>query len=202
MIGVHPIKSYLFNNNIKVNVFFKIGVNSKMNLPYQFHKEAFAQTIPFFNNIFISNVSFKTMQAFRKGGHSRPISSILAHEMIHVLYEDRYGWRKTRLHNWLDTSEKSKYGFIWKEEGYAEYIAGGKGINFVEGLKILDGRGNTTYNSIAVEYFKYWLAIKYLLEIKHLSMDQVVYTKLDFDTVLQQAVLAFNQLQNMKRNLY
>lgn len=62
-----------------------------------------------------------------------------------------------------------------------------------DGLKILNGNPNPNYHPIEVEYFKYWLTIKYLIDIKLLSLDQIVYKKMKFNTVLQHSLAYFNQ---------
>ena len=116
----------------------------------------------------------------------------MAHEIVHLLYEKQYGTHKI-IENWMDKDEKSSYGFMWKEEGYAEYIADGSGISMKDGLKILNGNSNPYYHPIEVEYFKYWLTIKYLIDIKHLSFDQIINEKMEFNTILQQSLAYFNQ---------
>ena len=173
-------------------LFFRSKHASYINWPFQFSKEAYAQTIPVFHNIFVWNSDFKTNNVYIPSGHHRPLASVLAHEIVHVLYENQYGWSKILI-NWLDKDEKSSYGFMWKEEGYAEYIAGGSGIGMKDGLKILNGHSNPYYHPIEAEYFIYWLTIKYLIDIKHFSIDQIVYEKMKFNTVLQQALTYFNQ---------
>lgn len=98
-------------------LFFRNKNASYINWPFQFSKEAYAQTIPFFHNIFVWNSDFQTNNVFIPSGHQRPLASVLAHEIVHVLYENQYGWRKI-LENWLNKHEKSSYGFMWKKEGY------------------------------------------------------------------------------------
>jgi len=102
-----------------------------------------------------------------------------------------------KLSNWMDKQEQEylNYGFMWKEEGYAEYIAGGSGINMTDGLQILNGHPNAFYNPLEVEYFKYFLTIKYLIEVKQLTLDQIVQTKMNFDVVLRDAMNNFNENQ-------
>jgi hypothetical protein len=189
-------KSELFDHNLHFKIFIRSNNYSCINLPWQFNEKAYGQTIPLFYNIFISKVNIGTSEAFNGAGHSRPLPSVVAHELTHVLYENKFGWIKTRLYDWLDGESKSKLGLLWKEEGYAEYIAGGQAINVAEGLQILKGKSDPHYNKYEVEYFKCWFAIKYLIEVKHLSISQIINMKISLDTVLQQAMIANNQVKN------
>lgn len=188
------IRSDLFDPDVKIKLFLKTGEGPLFNLPFQFNKEAYAQTISGFNNIFAWDANLETDEIFIPSGNSRPLSAVLAHESIHVLYNKHYGLRK-KLLMWLDKSERSTYGFMWKEEGYAEYVAGGSGINMKDGLQILNGNSNASYHPIAVDYFRYFLCVKYLMEAKKLTLNQIVYTKMDFNTVLSDATKYFNDEQ-------
>ncbi|MCH9756284.1 MAG: hypothetical protein K0U37_03700 [Gammaproteobacteria bacterium] len=187
-------KSDIFDPKVNFNLFLNMGNKSSFTLPLQFNKEAYAQTTSFFDNISAWNINLKTNEAFVSSGHHRPLSAVLAHESVHVLYDKHYTLRK-KLLIMSDESERSTYGFMWKEEGYAEYIAGGSGINMKDGLQILNGHPNASYHPFEVDYFKYFLTIKYLIEVKKLSLDQIVHTKMDFNTVLRDAMNHFSDAQ-------
>lgn len=188
------MRSDIFDPNVKIKLFLKTGEKPSFNLPLQFNKEAYAQTIPGFNNIFAWDANLETDEIFIPSGHSRPLSAVLAHEAIHVLYDKHYGLRK-KLLMWVDKSEHSTYGFMWKEEGYAEYIAGGSGINMEDGLRILNEGPGVSYHPYEVDYFRYFLCVKYLVEVKNLTLDQIIYTKMDFNTVLHDATKYFSDEQ-------
>ena len=76
---------------------------------------------------------------------------------------------------------------MWKEEGYAEYIAGDLPIELNEGLKILRGQALPSYEP-HFEYFKCWFAVRHLIEKKHMSFEEILYTDLQLDDVLNEAV--------------
>lgn len=52
----------------------------------------------------------------------------------------------------------------WKEEGYAEYVAGGRTFDYAEGVGLMaQGR---SVDSDAIRYLKYRLLVEYLLDEK------------------------------------
>jgi len=64
----------------------------------------------------------------------------------------------------------------WKQEGYAEYVAGGSTLNYETGVKLWreNPRDGTGY-----QYFKYYMLVKYLLDHDKLSVDEFLHR--DFD---------------------
>ena len=64
-----------------------------------------------------------------------------------------------------------------------------------DGLQILNGHPNASYHPFEVDYFKYFLTIKYLIEVKALTLDQIVHTKMGFNTVLRDATKYFSEAQ-------
>ena len=108
------IQTYIFK------IFIRSDYSIHNKIPWQFSNSAYAITRPIIKNIFISKGNLQSNVAYKISGGSRPLDQIIAHEIIHVLIANKF--IKDRDHfseNW------TKAGFLWKEEGYAEYIAGG-----------------------------------------------------------------------------
>ena len=89
---------------------------------------------------------------------------------------------------YLDKSSRSSFGALWKEEGYAEYVAGSLPITLDEGLKILQGEVAPKYVP-HFEYFKCWLAVRHLILEKHMTFEEILHTRLNLEDVLQEAKL-------------
>ena len=123
--------------------------------------DSFGIAKSFTNFIILSKTDIKNnlIIAATKANNKRKISTVLAHEITHILISKHYGL----------------YRFIipkWKEEGYCEYIANdssydtGKGIeNFIN---------QETDNTLSYDYFKYRLCITYLIDVKEKSFSQIV----------------------------
>jgi hypothetical protein len=117
-------------------------------------------------------------------GHTRTLSNVLAHELMHVLIENK--WLLKSKSEFLNKNSLTKFGLLWKEEGYAEYVAGGSSLSLDDGLKMLN-------NEVAIEcvpqleYFKYWLAVRHLILEKHMTFEQILYAQLDLYDVLREA---------------
>lgn len=187
---VHELikKSEYFDPDYRFKVFVRESNESKKSLPFQFPEKAYGQTIPLFSNVFISNADFKLDTAINGAGHFRPLSSIIAHELIHVLIENKYGLLRIRYHQFItDSMSRTSLGLFWKEEGYAEYIAEGQAIALEDGLEILAGKVAKNYTKYEIEYFRCWLAIKYLIEVEHRNFNQIWFSIIDFKEILNRA---------------
>ena len=114
----------------------------------------------------------------------RTLSTVLAHELTHILVESKWFFKSKMAY--FENDSLSPLGLLWKEEGYAEYIAGGPSIQLAEGLKILDDKASIEYVP-HVEYFKYWLAVRYLILKKHMTFEEILNTNLKLDDVLNEA---------------
>ncbi|MBP6869276.1 hypothetical protein KBC04_00110 [Candidatus Babeliales bacterium] len=90
---------------------------------------------------------------------------------------------------YFDKNSLSNFGLLWKEEGYAEYIADGPALTLDEGLKILQDSSLVEKSYVPhVEYFKYWLAVSYLIFTKHMTFKEILDANLKLDNVLQEAI--------------
>lgn len=168
---------------LKFKIFLRSDVNKYNLFPFQFPDRASGQTIPLIKNVFLYKSDCATNTSYNRLGHIRTLTSLLAHELTHVLIENKWLFKSKIEH--FDKDSSVKFG-LWKEEGYAEYIAGGLPISLDEGLKMLNHEVPIGY-APHFEYFKYWLAVRHLILEKHMTFEEILYAKLNLDDVLQEA---------------
>lgn len=176
-------QSDCYDPHLKFNIFLRSDVNKYNLFPGQFPDGGFGQTISLIKNVFIYKSDCVTNTSYTHLGHTRTLSNVLAHELTHVLVENK--WLLKSKSEYFDKNSLLEFG-LWKEEGYAEYVAGGSSISLDDGLKMLN-------NEVSIEcvpqfeYFKYWLAVRHLILKKHMTFEEILYEKLNLDDVLQEA---------------
>ncbi len=128
---------------------------------------SFGNSIPGFNNIYINKSDTANDLIFvnRDKYNVRSLSSVIAHELTHLLIRKRVGIAREffSLPN-------------WKDEGYCEYVAGGPSVSYEEGVKLWK---ESPDDDSEYRYFKYQLMVKYLLETDKLTIDD--FFNRDFD---------------------
>jgi hypothetical protein len=182
-------KSNCYSSKIKFKIFLRSDSKKYNIFPLQFPARGSGWTIPIIKNIFLYKSDISKNKSYNHLGHVRKLSSVLTHEIIHVLVEEKW-FLKSRM-AYFDNNSLSKFGSLWKEEGYAEYIAGGPYITLDEGLKILKNELKFNYKP-HIEYFKYWFAIYYLIEKKRMTFEEILSANLKLDEVLNEAKSAEN----------
>lgn len=118
------------------------------------------------SNIFINETDVQKDLVFRKAPayNSRSLSSVLTHEVTHLLVGQKFGYVK----NLTMPS--------WKKEGYAEYVAGGSTLDYAAGVRMWKANPN---NDTGYQYFKYYMLVKYLLDHEHLSVGELFNSNID-----------------------
>ncbi|MYM42187.1 hypothetical protein [Duganella qianjiadongensis] len=169
-------KSELANSNQRNQVFVsdRFGV-------YNFFapmNEGFAITNLLTGNTIVArgdireNTSYATAATFNK----RTLSSVIAHELTHLLIRDRLG-----LINGLRTP-------AWVVEGYCDYIAGESSFPEHEGMKLLAER--KANESPSFRYFQGRVLMRYLIEERHMSFEQIAVQARQSDALQKEALLA------------
>lgn len=177
-------KSEIYDPHLHFKIFIRSDYSVHNLLPWQFSTSAYAVTRPLIKNVFISKGDFKSNASYKVSGGSRPLNIIIAHELVHVLVENKF-----LLQIGQYAEDWSKAGFLWKEEGYAEFIAGGSTFDLKQGLHILQHQDRVKFNFYELEYFKYWLAVSYLFEVKHITIKELMESRLSLENVLNEAIL-------------
>lgn len=177
-------QSDYYDPHLKFKIFLRSDANKYNLFPLQFRDIGSGQAIWVIKNVFLHKSDCSTNISYNHLGHPRKLSSVIAHELIHVLIENKWFLRSKMAY--FDKNSRSSFGALWKEEGYAEYIAGSLPISLDEGLKILNNEVPPKYVP-HFEYFKYWFAVRHLILNKHMTFEEILYAKLNLDDVLQEA---------------
>jgi hypothetical protein len=186
-------KSDFYKPNLKFKVFMQSERDRYTLLPFQFPRLGFGESVQFIsNNIYISHADIENNQA-HSGLGTRTLSSVIAHEIVHILIEKKFGYFASRFGPFFRQDDFSPMKYLWKEEGYAEYIAGDIKPSFEDGLDFLRGKTTVQHNAHIIEYFKSYLAVKYLLEIKNYKAGEIFAQKILFDEVVSKAIEFYQQ---------
>lgn len=125
-----------------------------------------ANSIPLIDNILVnrSNVAGDFIYPSRASFRPRSLGRTIAHEVTHLLIRKRYGYLKTALMP------------AWKKEGYCEYVGGETNVDYETGVRLW--RANPQ-DAVGYAYFKYYMMVKYLLEVERLSVDELFQRSFD-----------------------
>lgn len=177
-------QSELYDPTLQFKIFLRSDINKYNFLPFQFPDDCIGWAIPVIQNVFLHKSDITTNTSYNPWGHTRALSSVLAHELTHIMVDNKFPLKSKMA--WFDSKSLTEFGALWKEEGYAEYIAGGATITLDEGLKILNGE--TVAGHIPhLEYFKYWLSVRHLILRKHMTFEEILNKELNLNEVLEEA---------------
>lgn len=112
------------------------------------------------NNIFVNKSDVVHDLVFRDAqvDRQRSLSGVIAHEVTHLLVRKKYGYfRNLTLP-------------AWKQEGYSEYVAGETLLDYQTGVRMW--KEHPTDDS-GYRYFKYYMLVKYLIDVKKLNAEDV-----------------------------
>ncbi|HTH51465.1 MAG TPA: hypothetical protein VL501_06010 [Pyrinomonadaceae bacterium] len=140
--------------------------------------QSFGNSLPFINNMLVSpsDPASDSVYNNRSYHNRRSLSGVIAHEATHLFIRQRYGTVAASLMP------------AWKNEGYCEYIAGESTIPLDEGVRLwLESPNDDT----GYRYSKYHAMIKYLIEKKGVSVDELFTTKLDESAVAAETLASY-----------
>ncbi|MCD4796075.1 MAG: hypothetical protein K8R49_02755 [Candidatus Cloacimonetes bacterium] len=158
--------SEIYNDHMKYRMYLSSSIKLyAVFVPGQ--KDAFAAAFPIFKNIFVSQTDVKNNKVYRNSveDNERSLSSVLAHEAVHILIEKKIG---------IGGNCKLT---TWKKEGYCEYISVDEPLNMIEAFNTVYSPGNQSSSSFS--YLRYRLLVTYLLEEKGYSFQEMVETEFD-----------------------
>jgi hypothetical protein len=189
--------SQLYDPDVKIKIFVRDNFKSHSWMPWQFNAVAYGQVIPLAENIFIGNAHFESNKAYNpKGllnGESRDLSKVLAHEITHVfIFRNSY---KKWLLNLLNQANWSEIGLLWKEEGYAEYIAREWDSDLAYAVLNETDDSSHNFSKNGKEYCSYLLAIRHLIENKGMTIAEI----LDAELQLQDLLFEIKEMHDLKR---
>ncbi|KAM3114671.1 hypothetical protein [Phormidesmis sp. 146-33] len=121
---------------------------------------AFAYSLPVTDNVFVANADLvhNVARSAAPEFNTRSFSAVAAHEITHGLIRHRVGF----LHS-LPT---------WVVEGYCDYVAHESSFPEAKGLHLLATGQQDPSGSF--QYFIYRQMIRYLIEDRHFSFQQIV----------------------------
>lgn len=118
-----------------------------------------------------------TVRSSRDRFNVRRLSQVITHERMHLLLAHHFGWIRTHLSP------------NWKQEGYCEYIAGGHSIGSEDdGLHLL---AEGAVQISGVTYFRDYLRIRFLIERRGLTIDQVFAQTFDTAAIDREALATY-----------
>jgi hypothetical protein len=132
------------------------------------------------NNIYVANADLVRNNANssleKKQYHGRSIQSVIAHEQTHIMIRNNVG-----ILAYSDLMKKAN----WKVEGYCEWIAfNNKPIDYKKIDTILT---TSTYQKNMVDRYQiYRLVVNYLITNKNYSLDNIIESKDDFETLVEE----------------
>jgi hypothetical protein len=99
----------------------------------------------------------------------RKLSETIVHEITHALIRNRFGWLADRR---IPT---------WIKEGYCEYVADGSAIDHRTGLSLVTSQFPAW--TPGLNNFRYRLAVEYLINDRHMTIDEIIRRPPDFQKV-------------------
>ena len=142
------------------------------------------------HNVVLAGQNDDSLQFIKLNGHYRQLSRTVAHEMIHCLQANRFG---------IFGSRPVKNIPQWKWEGYPEYVSylstkHPEDSILLQNLPLLDSLKNETHYPVEIEtdegksfagldYFRWWLMIKYCVDIKGMHFTDIMEEEVQFNTI-------------------
>jgi len=135
-------------------------------------RKSFAVNYPLAQHIFLSKSDIANNRIERNGDtyNTRILSSVIAHETVHSLLENRLGFLKYKL---LPS---------WKNEGYSDFIAQETSYDANVGLQELC-QGVEPSNSPSFKYFEYKTMTQHLFADQKISMDNFLNEDFNLETL-------------------
>ena len=174
--------SELYDKNFKIDICLNDG-SVYPGLMEKLRGQAFGWG--FLNKVVIAGTVGKQSDAAELNGYKWNLTQLLAHEMVHCLEFYKLGfWHSNPVANFPE----------WKWEGYPEYIARQNPdqkylYRNIKRLKTAEAAPNNGWISFddstgtVISYYKYWLLVKYCMDIKKVSFKGLL-----SDTSSQQTV--------------
>jgi hypothetical protein len=163
-------KSPIYNDKFTYEIYV-----SNSTLPYiligpDFSSGSFART-SIFNKISIRRCNFESHTCYSNSKiyNERPFSALIAHEVTHLNMRQSIGFLKEFL---LDR---------WIKEGLADYVAGSSSYTNGDALKLY--MSNAKSDSKSFDYYVYRMAVKYAIEKKGLSFQQLMMQHYEIDSL-------------------
>ncbi len=143
------------------------------------NRQALGVSVEEFGSTFLpaADPASNTVRSSRNRFNVRQLSQVIAHERMHLLLAHHFGLIRIHLSP------------TWKQEGYCEYVAGGHSIGSeADGLRLLT---EGTEIAPGIDYFRDYLRVKYLIEQRHVTVDEVFARSFDTAALDREALAAY-----------
>jgi hypothetical protein len=172
------LKSPVYDRNASEKIF--LAGSHGLYTFFTLDGRSFGSTQPFVGNILINKADASGDLVFRSTAapNERSLSGVIAHEVMHNQLNRHLGPTA-----YLRLPE-------WKNEGYAEYVAGETTLSDAEGIRLWkEGKADSPY----LAYFKYRQMVKYLLEVEKIGVEDFLAKDFDEREVERKAFAALGK---------
>ncbi len=164
-----------YNEKKKIRISF-CSSHSKFKLFNTMSSTCLAITYSFFNTatIICNKTDFKAqlIEGGAQANNTDSIIDIATHELTHA-YITKYAACFNRF----------LYP-VWKEEGYCQYVASSCTYDIENGIHNL--LNDVSDNSGSFKYFKYYLAVTYMMNVEHKNFNELIKDKRRINTILNE----------------
>jgi hypothetical protein len=183
-------QSELYDSTFHFDVFLNDGSSFPF-FPKKIFGDAFAWG--YYNNVVLNGVNDSSFTFMKLNGYNRQLARTIAHEMMHCLEAKRFG---------LTGSRPLKNIPNWKWEGYPEFIAYRSSLYkedslLIANLALLDSlKDQPLYVAMVntdegmsvagMDYFRWWLMIKYCMDVKKMTFIQIMKDEVKYDDVYRE----------------
>lgn len=188
-------QSELYNPNMNADIFLNDGNGGSVKWVL---KKIFGDAMAwgYHNNVILSGTTDQSLSWLEMNGYKRHLARTIAHELIHCYEFNHLGWLKARPVGNIA---------VWKWEGYAEYVSYRSSMR--DEKKILADairkyereKDQASFSGAMVDidegesiagkdYFRYWIMVKYLMDIKHAGFDELIKKSVREDEVYQDMI--------------
>jgi hypothetical protein len=179
------------------NLHFDICLNDGSKYP-EFMRAIRGQAFAwgFYDKVVLQGTANYTDNFVELNGYKWNLTQLVAHEMTHCLQFDKLGfWKSNPIANIPD----------WKWEGYAEYVSrqnnDQKDLSYNLDRLIVSDKSNweVTFDDGTIaprEYYEYWTLVKYCIDIKSMTYQELLADTMSDETVRQEMMSWYQQNKN------
>ncbi len=174
-------KSEIYNPQMKAYIFLNDGNGASIKFIL---RKAFGDAFAwgYANKVVLNGATDPSYQWIQMNGYNRHLARTIAHELIHCYEAKKLGWLHSRPLAKID---------MWKWEGYAEYVSYRSSIKNEKQVllaaikKYETEKDKESFQWAMVDidegvsiagraYFRFWIMVKYLIDIKQLRFEQLI----------------------------
>jgi hypothetical protein len=191
-------QSEVYKPNMTLDIFLNDGNGASVKFVM---KKAFGNAFAwgYHNNVILNGVTGDSLKWITLNGFNRNLARTIAHEMIHCYEVNKLGLFHSRPFAKIP---------VWKWEGYPEYISYRSSIRdekkvLIDAIQKYNlNKDNNDFSWAMVntdegesfagkDYYRYWILVKYLCDIRKFSFDELIKTSLTEEKVYDEMMQWF-----------